>query len=256
MTCEKVLGRLSLFLDDMIEESHAAAVSLHLSQCSGCNRELMRLKSLQNQLGSLEPVEAPEYLRDLVRRRIAGARSRVWHKILRSDLEYGWSKVRTTEGKWYAIRLLGALATVVFFIAISAAVSPIPIDLSDHLAARGEMWAARALTTNLQRVFGSPLEAQKKPIRSSEPKINDEYLANFAENASRIPQDDTVSVVFMVDSSGAARVQNVLEYPVDESLLDDFTEMIHSAAFRPASQNGRAVNSPLVLTFTKIYVYN
>jgi hypothetical protein len=60
----------------------------------------------------------------------------------------------------------------------------------------------------------------------------------------------------MVDSSGAATVQNILEYPADDSLLSDFTEMINSAGWRPASQNGRAVNSPLVLTFTKIYVYN
>ena len=256
MTCEKVLGRLSLFLDDMLEEPHAAEVSLHLSACSGCNGELLRFKSLQDQLRALERVAAPEYLEDLVHRRIVSARTHSWRQNLRANLEYGWSRIRTTEGKWYAIRLMGALATVVFFIAISPAMNPIYQELGDTLAARGETQAAQVLTANLQKLFGSPPHAQKNPIRSSEPKINDEYLANLAESASRIPQDDTVSVVFMVDSSGAAKVQDILEYPADDSLLSDLTEMINSAAWRPASQNGRAVNSPLVLTFTKIYVYN
>jgi hypothetical protein len=47
-----------------------------------------------------------------------------------------------------------------------------------------------------------------------------------------------------------------LEYPVDDSLLSAFAEMIMSANWRPASRNGRAVDSHLVLTFSRIYVSN
>jgi hypothetical protein len=47
----------------------------------------------------------------------------------------------------------------------------------------------------------------------------------------------------------------VLEYPADETLLSEFNRMITSARCRPARQNGRAVDSFLVLTFSKISVY-
>jgi hypothetical protein len=256
MRCEKVLGHLSMFLDDMLDDQLANKVSTHLRDCPGCRQELSKLKNLQAEMRRLEPVQAPEYLQDLVAHQIQLARSQSWQSDLRSGLEYWWSRVRTTEGRWYLTRLSGAMVTVILFIAISAAMNPIYLGLDPSYYARGDSQAPQLLAVNMQRVFGSPLEAQKRPIRSSEPKINDEYLANFAQRAARTANYDTVSVVTMIDRTGAARVQDVLEYPVDDSLLSDFTEMINSAGWRPASQNGHAVNSPLVLTFTKIYVYN
>ena len=56
--------------------------------------------------------------------------------------------------------------------------------------------------------------------------------------------------------SGAAKIQNVLEYPADSTLLDNFNNMLISARCRPASHNGRAVDSHLVLSFSKISVYD
>jgi hypothetical protein len=170
-------------------------------------------------------------------------------------VERWWSLVRTTEGIWYATRIAGTVATIVFFLAISSAMNPIYLSLGDQLVARGDTRAAQVLATNLQRVFGTQAQAQRRPVRSREPKINDEYLVRLAsQSMARPDQDDTVSVLAVVECSGSAKVQDVLEYPADDSLLNDFTDMINSAVLRPASQNGRAVNSPLALTFTKIYV--
>ncbi|MGA2261071.1 MAG: zf-HC2 domain-containing protein [Acidobacteriota bacterium] len=259
MRCEKVLGHLSLFLDEMLEVELADGVSQHLRSCSDCSRELGRLKKLRNALTSLEPVEAPDYFYDLVNLKISRARQESWRKNLQSAFECWWSRVRTTEGMWYVTRLMGAMATIVFFIAISSAMNPIYLGLSGQLPGRGGValiQPSQQLAKNLQKVFGSPLAAQKKPIRSSDPKINDQYLANLAQSVSRTAHDDTVSVVAVVDRLGAAKVQDVLEYPSDDSLLSDFTDMIMTAGWRPASQNGRAVDAWLVLTFSKIYVYN
>jgi hypothetical protein len=259
MRCEKVLGQLSLFLDEMLGTDLADGVSQHLSSCLNCSHEFGRLKKLRDALKSLEPVQAPDYLPDLVNLRISQARRESWRSSLQSALEYRWSRVRTTEGIWYVTRLLGAMATIVFFIAISSAMNPIYLDFGAQLPPRVEVTRnqpPQQLAMSLQRVFGSPLEAQKKPIRSSEAKINDLYFLNFSQSASRTAYDDTVSVVTVVDRNGAAKVQDVLEYPADDLLLSDFTDMINSAGWRPASQNGRAVDSRLVLTFSKIYVYN
>ena len=56
--------------------------------------------------------------------------------------------------------------------------------------------------------------------------INDLYLVYFGQSAMRTGKDDTFSVVTMVDRSGAAKIQNVLEYPADRKLLTDFNSML------------------------------
>ncbi len=68
-------------------------------------------------------------------------------------------------------------------------------------------------------------------------------------------EDDSFSVVTMVDRSGSAKLQSVIETPSDKTLLSDFNEMISSARCRPARENGQAVPSRLVLTFSKIFVH-
>jgi hypothetical protein len=258
MRCEKVLGQLSLHIDEMLEENLATEISQHLRSCPDCNQEFLRLCRLTEALKCLQPAAAPDYLGDLVNLKIQQARQESWQKLLQSALEYRWSKIKTTEGMWYATRLLGALATLVFFIAISSAISPIYLTLANQMPTRVD-WprteSSMQLAKKVQQAFGMA-EAQKMPIRSQEASINDEYLFNLSQSASLTDHNDTVSVVTMVDRNGAARVQDVLEYPSDDSLLSDFTEMINSAGWRPASQNGRAVDSRQVRIFSQIYVYN
>ncbi len=258
MRCEKVLGRLSWFIDDMLEENLASEVSQHLRDCPECGHEFARLRKLRAALKSMEPVAAPQYLGDLVSMRISQARSDSWQKNLRSALEYRWSRIKSTEGVWYVTRLMGAMATIVFFIAIYSQMNPLYLSFADRMPVRvpwPNTQASQRLALGVQKAFGMP-EAQKKPVRSSEAKINDLYLDQLGQAASRTANDDTVSVFTMVDRNGTAKVQDVLEYPSDDSLLSDVMEMINSAVWRPASQNGRAVDSQQVLIFSKIYVYN
>jgi hypothetical protein len=98
--------------------------------------------------------------------------------------------------------------------------------------------------------------AQRRPIHSSDPRINDLWFLNFGENASRTVAADSFSVVTLVDRSGSAKIENVLEYPADSRLLYNFHAMLQSARCRPASQNGRAVESYMVLSFNMISVYD
>jgi hypothetical protein len=161
---------------------------------------------------------------------------------------------------WYLTRLSGVMATVVMFIAICASVSPMNLEFVDQLSARGAMSQTQRSQQLGIAVLGNlgitSMQAQKIPISPSGPKINDLNMVNFGQSAPGTAQDDTVSVVAIVDRSGAAKIQDILEYPVDESLLSAFAEMIMSANWRPASRNGRAVDSQLVLTFSRVYVSN
>lgn len=258
MKCEKVLGNLSLFLDEMLEENLAEGVGQHLQECPECGREWTRTLRQREALRSLPPLAAPEYLHDLVRIKIEQSRRDSWMHSLRSSFEYRWSKIKSTEGMWYISRLLGAMATIVLFVAISSAINPVFLSFTEPLPER-VYWTrplpSQTLVYNMQKKFGMP-EAQKKPIRASKATLNDLYLYNLSETASRTRNDDTVSLVTLVDRNGAAKVQDILEYPADDSMLSDVTEMINSAGWRPATQNGRAVESRQVRIFSTIYVFN
>ncbi len=258
MKCEKVLSHLSLFLDGMLEDKYVSDVSRHLRTCADCGSEFAKLKILTNSLKDLPAVEAPDYLRSLVGVKINNASKETWRSSMRSALEYWWSRIRTTEGVWYWTRLTGVTATCILFLAIFSGMNPLDLGFGGQAAVQGDMERPQQLGMGVLKNVGmAPVEYQMRHIsRPSEPKINDLYMVRLGETAIRNPHDDTVSGVVAVDRKGAARVQGILEYPVDESLLSDFTDMIMSANWRPASRNGRAVDSQLVFTFSKVCVSN
>ena len=255
MKCEKVNNLLSPFLDDVLRGDEAAQVSSHLDECVDCRNELNGLARLRGLLGSLPRIEAPEYLRHMIQRRLVAAQHDTWRTRLRDSLELHWSKMKTTDWIWLTTRVLGSAVTCVLFLFISAAMQPIYVDLPHQVSDRSApYWEFRQqLLKNLGLV---PIEAQRRPIHSSEPMINDLYLLNFSQNASRTSGNDSFSVVTVVDRTGVAKIEGVLEYPADETLLSDFSSMIQAARCRPASQNGRAIDSRMVLSYSMISVYD
>jgi hypothetical protein len=258
MECRKVISRLSLLLDDMLDNEQGREILQHIDSCQECRREWSRLVELQRKLRSLGRAPAPGYLHHMVMARIEAERKHTWRASLRSALEYRWSRIRSTGGVWYLTRLAGTAATCVFFLLISSAMTPAYFNIQVP-AERGSLSpeARYQLVTGVLKNLGmTPVEAQKRPIGNSDPMIHDLYLLNFGQSASRTSADDSFSVVTVIDRSGTVKISSVLEYPVDKSLLTDFNAMIMSARCRPASQNGRAVDSHLVMNFSKISVYN
>jgi hypothetical protein len=257
MSCKYVLRRLSEFFDETLGPDSAIKVSQHLSQCASCRKELESLSALRQKLRSLGNIQAPEYLRHMIQLRLAEERRYTWHARLRYALEYRWSKIRTLEGMWYLTRLLGTAMTSVLFFLASIAISPIYFAGNSTAADSGSVspvYCQQLAAGVLQRLGLSPEEDPQKRITRSKPAINDEYFLKFGQNASETGGDDTFSVVTVVDRSGAVKIQNVLEYPADQSLLSSFNNMMASARCRPASKNGRAVTSHIVLTYSQISV--
>ncbi len=260
MKCHKVSSRLSCYVDEMLDNETAIRVSEHLRLCDSCRAEYNRLIVLRRKLGALGTVTAPPYLRHLVQLRMVNAPRENWRVALKEALQYRWSRIRTTEGLWFMTRISGTVATCILFMAISVAMNPIYLQFHPAVHDRGgpppnvRMQLGASVLKNLGIMS---LEAQRRPISPTEPQINDLYLLNFGESASRArTRDDTFSVVTVVDRSGSAKIQDVLEYPADSELLSEFSTMISSARYRPAIQNGRAVDSHLVMTFSKISVYD
>jgi hypothetical protein len=254
MLCKTVLQRLSEYFDGVLESDAAVEVNQHLRQCIGCRKEYDSIVALHRRLRSLRGVQAPEYMEGLVRLRIARETEDLWHKRLRDWIELCWSRIRTTEGMWYWTRALGTVLTSICFFLIN----PIYFDVNQP-PERGVLPAAYTQQVGLnvlQKLGMLPAEEINGPKTRTEPAINPLYLVSFAQNMQDSEEDDTLSVVAVVGSNGAAKIKDVLQYPTDRNLLSNFNEMISSARCRPASKNGKAVDSHMVLTFSRISVWD
>ena len=153
-----------------------------------------------------------------------------------------------------------SLATVVLFVTIYSSMNPVflgfPTPAQQELVS-GPVRSQLLFVTVLKKMGLMPPEDRRVPVSRSDPKISGLYFLPLGDETTLGPDhDDFMSVITMVDSTGSSMVQDVLEYPRDPVLLSQYIDMIKSARWRPASQNGRAVDSRLVLTFTRIYVYD
>jgi len=257
MLCQKVLPLLSEFFDGVLDADLAVQVSQHLGHCIGCRKEFDSFATLHNKLRSLDRVQAPDYLHALVQHRLA---RQPWRASVRNELERWWSIIRTTEGMWYATRAMGTVMSTVFFFMISSAL-PFCIQTADPVAQRPPTTFTYGqqvrVNMSVSKIFGViPSQLALKASRSDPAAINALYLMKYGKTISYGDKEDNFSVLMGVDRSGAAKVESVLQYPEDENLLSNLNEMISSARFRPASEKGRAVPSQLIMTFSKVFVYD
>ena len=259
MKCQETQKHLSPLIDNMLDNAIYIRVSTHLDECAECRRELRRLRALRAGLASLGSVSSPEFLKHLIQTQLETTLRERWQARLRRNLEYKWSRVRTTEGLWYATRMAGTAMTVVLFFVLYTAMSPVYFSLRPPLPERSVVSQDRPqqLAVNVLNHLGlTSTAAFRRRVSSSEAMISDLYFLKFGQSASHGGADDTVTLFTTVDRKGSAKIQNVLEYPSDTTLLANFSEMIASARCRPAIHNGKAIDSPLVLTFSKISVYD
>jgi hypothetical protein len=254
MLCKKVIPLLSEFFDGVLDADTAIRVSQHLDQCIVCRKEYKSLSAMHAKLSSLNKIPAPEYLQHLVQHRITEMQKDTWRFSVRNELELRWSRIRTTEGMWYTTRALGTIMASIFFVLISSIISPYYIEADSHSAARSPLTPAYRQQLAEGVLMNLGMLPPKKAVAPIKQAINDQYLLDFAQSNSHPGTNDSLVVVASVDQSGAPKIQNVIEYPVDHSLLNNFNAMIASARCRPASKNGETIPSHLVLMYSTISV--
>jgi hypothetical protein len=82
MDCAEIKERLSAYVDDVLDAESKAVVEEHLSTCKDCQQEMVSLKALVRELGSLESVQPPRDFLDQLHARIE---ARSWFpRILRT----------------------------------------------------------------------------------------------------------------------------------------------------------------------------
>jgi hypothetical protein len=261
MVCKKTLSLLSEFYDEALDNETAMQVSQHLNQCVQCRTEYEKLSVIQTKLQTLKGVQAPDYLQSLVQHRIAEMEKNTWRKTLRYELERSWSLIRTTERIWYITRALGTVMTaIIFFVIASTAISPLCLEVNAKADEREGLTFAygkqvsRSVLANLGMHSSQTPQQQPILVSKNNPAINDLYFVIFEEGNSTKEKADTLTVVTAIDPSGEAKIQDVLEYPIDKNTLIKFNEMITSAKYRPASKNGKAVPSFIVMTYSTVSV--
>jgi len=247
-------------LDKALKAEVAEGIARHLSECPQCRGEYEKLRMLHDRLRSLPRMEPPPYLRRLIEMRIANVPRQAWHVRLREEIERLWSIIRTLESTWYITRALGTVAASILFLLITYTIHPIypspaaaPLGEKVAFSADYGQQVGRGVLVRLGMIPSRPQIALRG---RQQPAIHDLYFLNYGMSIPKTGNDDSFSVVTLVEPTGVAKIQNILEYPSDRSLLASFVEMISSARCRPATRNGEAVASHLVLMFSKVTVYD
>jgi hypothetical protein len=252
MLCRKVLSQLSEYLDEFLDSNTAIRVSQHLDYCESCRKEFESLSMIQQRLRSLPAIQTPEYLRGLVQIRLSAGRKEPISIRIRNVLERRWSIIRTTEGIYYWTRALGTVMTAVFFLLISSVVNPYYMNVE----ARPIDWMPRSSDYSQQVLINAQKKLGMHPVQAPggrvDPAINDLNFLSVPPSS----EDDNMAFVTAVDTDGAGKMENVIEYPKDKEQLSRVIEMITNARFRPGSKNGQAVPSKMLIIRNSISVYN
>ena len=255
MLCEKALPLLSEYFDDVLDPQTAIQISQHLGQCIRCRREFDGLSSVHKRLQALHRVAAPAYLNSLVRHKIEKRTG------IHGACGCGGYRAPLVEnpyagGNVVRHRALGTVMASLFFVLITSAITPYYMNVNAPVRDLNfPPDYSHQVAVNLMKKLGIPTLAQRQ-IAWRDAAISDLYFSQFGEAISSTPKDDDFSVVTRIDRSGSAQIQNVLQYPADENLLNNFNAMITTARWRPASRNGQVISSHLVCMVSKISVDN
>jgi len=255
MLCSTVSRRLSEFFDGVLDDEMTLQVSQHLKQCEDCQKELDALSRLHGKLNSLTRIPAPEYLHHLVQTRLSERKNNTWSRQIKDAFAFRWSRIRTTEFQFYWTRALGIAMTACCLFVISSSIDPFYLG-SVQAAGRSVIYKedSKKMQNEISRNFGG-VPMIKLPERNYSPALHDEYLVDFLENATSDSDEDALTSVIEVDPSGTGTIQNVIESPNDEKLLDSFKDTIAWARFRPGVKDGQPVSSLMILKYFKMTVH-
>jgi hypothetical protein len=258
MLCNEVSKRLSEYFDGVLDPETSVEVSRHVKECAGCRRELEGLYALREELRSTQRVPVPDYLYNLVRIRLDESANNTWFKRIKAAVEFRWSRIRTTGIQFYWTKALGIAMAAFCFSFVSNCLDPfyppgyVPPVAGQYMPRE---YGEQVVSTISKTFGGIPIDQHLKNMRHY-PAIHDGYFNNFWDSVPETTEDEDLSVVTTVEPSGAVKLENVLEYPQDNDVLNNFIDTVTSARGRPGSVKGRSVTLPMVIKAIRITVFS
>ena len=220
--CEKCQSSFSAYLDGAVSGRQMHEIAQHLENCSGCNREFVALRAMQQSLSLLGPAKPPVDLGLKLRLAISHEQARRksswldtvslrWENAIRPML------VQVSAGFAGAVVLVGGIALLLGLFA-----APEPVMAND--VPLGAMTSAHYLYSAV-----SP-----RPIVSS--------------------QDSPIVVEAYINSEGRVYDYNIVSGPADTAVHNQIVDQLLMSVFEPASVFGAPVRGRVVLTFSGISV--
>lgn len=259
MSCEETTQLLSQYMDDVLSLPLRVEVDEHLERCPVCRAHASEFRSISRSLRQLSRPVVPANLASSITDALmieAAARRQAPEPSFRKRMAL-WLEPRLMP---YSV---GSFASIILFVSMFAALRPHFIALRE--AAR-QNDSVLVLQSNPvydlnQPVTPEDFSARRAPFAEQSPSLNPGgalavLTGSYAHpHANEFQYADDMIVVADVFSNGAASLADVVQAPRDRRMLADFEVALRqSAAFVPASLDGRPDTMRVVFTVQKVDV--
>ena len=221
MNCAETKRLFSPYLDGRASGSEMRALTRHLGQCTGCEREYAAMQRTQELLASLGPKKAPADL--ALKLRLAISREA--------------AQTRRPRFEGALVRLENAL---------NAFMVPATAGLVSAVLIFGLLLGFFALPGQLQASSGDvPL------MLYTAPQLEQTMFGTSLGSVG----DDSVVIEAYVDANGRVEDYRILSQPDDvQAMLPEVKKILIFTTFRPALSMGRPTSGRAVIFFSKISV--
>jgi len=222
MSCGQVREMFSGYLDGAISGREMQALSAHMDDCTGCQSEFEAWRGIQQMLGTVGQVKAPNDLGLRLRLAISHESARRqghwwdvvtsrWDNLLRPAL------VQATAGFAGAVVLIGSLALLIGVVAV-----PQPVLANDE-----------------------PLGALTAP----------HYLYTAASLGPVVTtEDSTIVIEADVNSAGRVYEYKIISGPSDASTDTQVRNQLLLQVYEPARVFGEPIKGQVLITFSGVSV--
>ena len=263
MTCEETQKNLTTYLDGQLTLPARAAADAHLESCPVCRGHLAQTRLLMRGLARLERPSLPTDLTARINDALLIERAA---RATQPPLPFHERIVR-----WLQPRVMpytvGALASLLLFIAVSSALRPQFLvlrelaraarasdDIVPDTSEPGILWIDGAGFDVTQPV----LAASRKPFGVESPSLNPRgALAALVRTPVRggDDDDDDTVIVANVFSNGSAALAEVVQPPRNPRMLGEVQDALRKTpAFVPAALDQRPQTMRVVLSLSRVSV--
>ncbi len=263
MTCEETQKNLTAYLDGRLMLPERATTDAHLASCPVCRGQLAQTRLLVRALARLERPALPSGLTARINDALLIERAA---RATQPPLPFHERIVR-----WLQPRVMpytvGALASLLLFIAVSSALRPQFLVLRELARAARASDDAAVLETSepgLIWIDGAGfdvtqpvLAASRKPFGVESPSLNPRgALAALVRTPGRGGDDDDDTVIVAnVFSNGSAALAEVVQPPRNPRMLGEVRDALRKTpAFVPAALDQRPQTMRVVLSLSRVSI--
>jgi hypothetical protein len=221
MSCRQVREMFSAYLDGAISGREMQTLSAHLESCNACGSEFEAWRGVQQALGTVGPVKAPEdlglRLRVAISNEAARREGRWWNGItMRWDNVLKPMLLQASAGFAGSVVLVGSLALLIGVVA-----APLPVQAHD--VTLGALTAPH-------------------------------YLYSSAHLEPVLPLDGTIVIQADVNSAGRVYDYKIISGPTDAATNAQVRDHLMLQVYEPARAFGEPVRGQVLVTFSGVSV--